>query len=182
MAHTRQPRLDSGLGVQVKVLETFQGVPSSLGRGPQRRSRSVCISHKAFYKSFCRSQHHHKSINLSFTMTVIKNKSKYFWWGLTFAKLLEIHFLRGKCGMGTFLFRHSVVRSASVPPGLRAIKKCDRLRVRSHKERRCHNVGPTQSRISPRVFLSIRRKNFSIRRCLVYEKMFFSIRRQYLRI
>jgi len=31
MAHIRQPRPDSGLGFQVKVLETFQVVPSLLG-------------------------------------------------------------------------------------------------------------------------------------------------------
>ena len=33
MAHTRQSRPDSGLGFQVKVLKTFQVVPSSLGSG-----------------------------------------------------------------------------------------------------------------------------------------------------
>ena len=33
MAHIRQSRPDSGLGVQVKVLETFQIVPSSLRSG-----------------------------------------------------------------------------------------------------------------------------------------------------
>ena len=31
MAHTRQSRPDSGLGLQVKVLHTVQVVPSSLG-------------------------------------------------------------------------------------------------------------------------------------------------------
>jgi len=31
MAHTRQPRPDYGLGFQVKVLETVQGVASSRG-------------------------------------------------------------------------------------------------------------------------------------------------------
>ena len=33
MAHVRQSRPDSGLGFQVKVLEAFQGVPSSLKSG-----------------------------------------------------------------------------------------------------------------------------------------------------
>ena len=33
MAQIRQSRPDSGLGFQVKVLETFQDVPSSLGNG-----------------------------------------------------------------------------------------------------------------------------------------------------
>ena len=33
MAHTRLSRPDSGLGFQVKVLKTFQMVPSSLGSG-----------------------------------------------------------------------------------------------------------------------------------------------------
>ena len=33
MAHMRQSRPDSGLGVQVKVLEAFQVVPSLLGSG-----------------------------------------------------------------------------------------------------------------------------------------------------
>ena len=38
MAHIRQSRPDSCLGFQVKALDTFQGVPSSLGSGyPQRR-------------------------------------------------------------------------------------------------------------------------------------------------
>ena len=32
------------------------------------------ISHKVFFKSFCRSQLHHKSVNLSFTIASIKNK------------------------------------------------------------------------------------------------------------
>jgi hypothetical protein len=32
LAHIRQSRPDSGLGFQVKVLQTFQVVPSSLGR------------------------------------------------------------------------------------------------------------------------------------------------------
>ena len=33
MAHIRQSRPDSGLGVQLKVLETFDGVPCSVA-GP----------------------------------------------------------------------------------------------------------------------------------------------------
>jgi len=33
MAHRRQPRPDSGLGFQVKVLQIFQVVPSTLGSG-----------------------------------------------------------------------------------------------------------------------------------------------------
>ena len=33
MAHIRQPRPDSGIGFQVKVLKPFSVVPSSLGRG-----------------------------------------------------------------------------------------------------------------------------------------------------
>jgi len=33
MAHVRQLRPDSGFCFQVKVLKTFQGVPSSLGNG-----------------------------------------------------------------------------------------------------------------------------------------------------
>jgi len=33
MAHIRQPRPDFGLGFQVKVLETFPVVPTSLGSG-----------------------------------------------------------------------------------------------------------------------------------------------------
>ena len=32
------------------------------------------ISHKVFLKSFCRSQFPHKSVNLSFIITNIKNK------------------------------------------------------------------------------------------------------------
>jgi len=36
VAHIRQSRPDSGLGFQVKVLDTLQGVPSSLGSGPER--------------------------------------------------------------------------------------------------------------------------------------------------
>ena len=34
MAHIRQPRPNYGLHIQVKVLKTFQVVPSSLGSGP----------------------------------------------------------------------------------------------------------------------------------------------------
>ena len=33
MAHSRQSKPDPGLGFQAKVLETFPGVPSSLGSG-----------------------------------------------------------------------------------------------------------------------------------------------------
>ena len=33
IAHTTQPRQDSVLGLQIKVLETFQAVPSSIGSG-----------------------------------------------------------------------------------------------------------------------------------------------------
>jgi len=34
MAHMRQSRPDAGLGFRVEVLEMFEGVPPSLGRGP----------------------------------------------------------------------------------------------------------------------------------------------------
>ena len=34
MAHKRQSRPDSGLGIRVKVPKTVEGVPSSLGSGP----------------------------------------------------------------------------------------------------------------------------------------------------
>ena len=40
MAHTRQSRPDSGHGFQVKVLELFQVVHSSLGIGTWRRRMS----------------------------------------------------------------------------------------------------------------------------------------------
>ena len=33
VAHIKQSRPDSGLGVQVKVVKTFQVVPTSLGSG-----------------------------------------------------------------------------------------------------------------------------------------------------
>ena len=50
MAHIRQPRPDSGLGFQAKVLETFQGVPSSLdshpGGNPGANLKS--ISHRCY--------------------------------------------------------------------------------------------------------------------------------------
>ena len=39
MAHVRQSRLYSGLGFQIQVLTTFQGFPSWLGSGLQRRER-----------------------------------------------------------------------------------------------------------------------------------------------
>ena len=35
---------------------------------------SIIISHKVILKSFCRSQHPHKSVNLSLTITNLKNK------------------------------------------------------------------------------------------------------------
>jgi len=41
MAHIRQSRPDSGLGVQVKVLTAFYVVPSSLGRGKGGRALSA---------------------------------------------------------------------------------------------------------------------------------------------
>jgi len=34
MAHLRQSKTDPGLGFQVKVLDNFKVVPSSLGSGP----------------------------------------------------------------------------------------------------------------------------------------------------
>ena len=33
MAHIRQPRPDSGLGFEAEVRNSFEGVPSALGRG-----------------------------------------------------------------------------------------------------------------------------------------------------
>jgi len=41
MAHVRQSRPDYGLGFQVRVLKTFQAVPLSLGRRPDRIADSV---------------------------------------------------------------------------------------------------------------------------------------------
>ena len=49
MAHMRQSRPDSGLGFQVKVLTTIQGVPFSLGnvgfRGYQHAVGRVASGH-----------------------------------------------------------------------------------------------------------------------------------------
>ena len=49
MAYVRQSRPDSGLGIQLKVIETSQGAPSLLGTGHQRlagldqpRERGAC--------------------------------------------------------------------------------------------------------------------------------------------
>ena len=42
-AHIRQSRPHSGLGVQVKTLKTFQGVPSSLQNGPRIRSSQILV-------------------------------------------------------------------------------------------------------------------------------------------
>ena len=39
LAHIRQSKPDSGVGVQVKVLKTCQGVPSSLGSGQEAQPR-----------------------------------------------------------------------------------------------------------------------------------------------
>jgi len=36
MAHIRQSRPDSGLGLQIRVFKIFEGVPSSRGRGAER--------------------------------------------------------------------------------------------------------------------------------------------------
>ena len=38
-AHARQSRPDSGLGFQVKVVEIFEGVPSSRGSGGEKESK-----------------------------------------------------------------------------------------------------------------------------------------------
>jgi len=46
MAHIRQSRTDASLGVQIKVLETFQVVESSFGCGTQL-SRWVCCTNKS---------------------------------------------------------------------------------------------------------------------------------------
>jgi hypothetical protein len=43
MAHRRQSRLDSGPGFEVKVLETFQVVPSSLASGLPKEPFGVLI-------------------------------------------------------------------------------------------------------------------------------------------
>ena len=40
------------------------------------RSRTYIISHQVFLKSFRKSQLHHESIDLSFTVTDVKNKLK----------------------------------------------------------------------------------------------------------
>jgi len=44
MAHIRLSRPDAGLGVKVKALERFEGVPSSLKSGPSGLSVSVYSS------------------------------------------------------------------------------------------------------------------------------------------
>ena len=49
------------------------GVDPSVARR-QASTTKVFISHKVFLKSFCRSELPHKSVNLSFTITNIKNK------------------------------------------------------------------------------------------------------------
>jgi hypothetical protein len=55
MAHVRQPRPDSGLGVQVKVLKTFQVVPSSLkktaGRDAMKEFQAVFSLNPASFSS-----------------------------------------------------------------------------------------------------------------------------------
>ena len=44
----------------------------------RKREREI-ISHKAFLKSFRRSQLPHKSVNVSFTITDIKNQMTDMW-------------------------------------------------------------------------------------------------------
>ena len=69
--------------------------PSSLGnvwpRGVSTR-RSHLISQKVFFKSFCRSQLPHKSVNLSFILTNMKNEEydDGFW-------LLQNNFIKNIC-------------------------------------------------------------------------------------
>ena len=58
-AYIRQSRPDSSLGCQEEVLHSLQAVPSSLGSGTLNPT--------------CISQPPHKSVNLSFTITDIKN-------------------------------------------------------------------------------------------------------------
>ena len=56
MAHTRQSKQDSGLICQANVLNTFEGVPSSLGSGPYppiavEREGTNLINARQFFKS-----------------------------------------------------------------------------------------------------------------------------------
>ena len=55
MAHTGQPRPDSGLDFQVNALKIFQAFPSSLGRGPAKRcSILFSVGGPIFgFRSFC---------------------------------------------------------------------------------------------------------------------------------
>ena len=51
LARIRQSRPDSGLGFQLKVLKTFQGVPSSLESGRQNNARLVGVGFLHFEPS-----------------------------------------------------------------------------------------------------------------------------------
>ena len=43
------------------------------------------VSHKVFLKSFCESQFPHESVNLFFTLVIVKKKLMDLWGGWTFA-------------------------------------------------------------------------------------------------
>ena len=51
MAHIRQSRPDSGLGFHVKVLQTFQVVPSSFGGGRLKSPPNLSVAPNRFYRA-----------------------------------------------------------------------------------------------------------------------------------
>ena len=51
------------------------------------------ISHKVFWKSFCRSQLPHKTVNSFFIFVPMKDKLTDFVWELTFEQRLGKHFV-----------------------------------------------------------------------------------------
>jgi hypothetical protein len=62
-AHVRQPRPDSGLGLQVEVFQTFDGIPSSLECGPgySLRTRGRSCTRRTLGRTTCAVHEHLKN-------------------------------------------------------------------------------------------------------------------------
>ena len=74
-ARTRQSRPDSGLGFQVKVLNTFQGVPSSLGSGLAQTLQLLRKNVKRFRGGLV-FKAHRRVYHSTLRLRVIKKKQK----------------------------------------------------------------------------------------------------------
>ena len=72
------PRVDIMSVLHHVDLMSFSSSSITVERHVVVRVPNVFMSHKVFLKTFGRSQLHHKSVNLSFTITNMKNKLTEF--------------------------------------------------------------------------------------------------------